>query len=123
MMKGLAGLKLPGKSSGTTGLEQNATAQHTATGAESSFTTVAASLSGGATGIPLKLRASGSVAGIVRIQFGSQATYDIAVAPNQLPVEYDIPPTAFPNKVNSVNVLFEAAAAGTLYGIVVFQVG
>ena len=122
MMKGLSGLKLPSKSAGTTGQEQNATAQHTATAAETSFTTVAASLPGGATGRPIILRASGSVAGLVQIQFGSQASYTIAVAPNQLPVDYTIPVSSFPNRVNSVNILFEASGAGTLYGIVVFQV-
>jgi hypothetical protein len=33
-----------------------------------------------------------------------------------------IPASAFPNQVNSVNVLFEAFAAGTLVGIVEFNV-
>lgn len=102
-----------------TGL-QTAVAQHTATAAETSFTTVAATLPGGAVGRPLRLIASGSVGGIVEVQFGSQAVYAIAVAPNQTPVVYDIPATAFPNQVNSVNVLFEAAGAGTLTGIVEF---
>lgn len=102
---------------------QNATATHTATAAETAFTTVAASLPGGAVGMPVKISASGSVGGLVQIQFGSQATYTLAVAPNQLPVEYHIPASAFPNKVNSVNVLFEAFGAGTLVGIVEFAVG
>lgn len=102
-------------------LTQNATAQHTATGAETAFTTVAATLPGGAVGKPIKLKASGSVGGLVQIQFGSQASYTLAVAPNQLPVEYIIPGTAFPNAVNSVNVLFEAFGAGTLTGIVDFS--
>lgn len=100
---------------------QNAVASHTATGAETSFTTVAATLSGGAIGRPLKLTASGSVGGLVQIQFGSQASYTLSVAPNQNPVEYIIPASAFPNQVNSVNVLFEAFGAGTLVGIVEFE--
>lgn len=101
-------------------LIQTATAQHTATAAETSFTTVAATLPGGAVGRPKRLIASGSVGGIVQIQFGSQAVYSLAVAPNQTPVIYEIPDTAFPNQVNSVNVLFEASGSGTLTGIVEF---
>ena len=104
------------------GNKQNAVASHTASAAESSFTTVAATLSGGAVGRPVKISASGSVGGLIQIQFGSQATYTLAVAPNQLPVEYMIPASAFPNQVNSVNVLFEAFGAGTLVGIVEFNV-
>lgn len=103
------------------GSEQTATAQHTASGAESSFTTVAATLPGGAVGKPMVLMASGSVGGLVQIQFGSQAVYAIAVAPNQTPVSYNIPASAFPNRVGSVNVQFQASAAGTLYGNVVFE--
>lgn len=110
------------KSAGN-GNEQNAIASHTATAAETSFTTVAATLAGGAVGMPKTLKASGSVGGLVQISFGSQATYTLSVAPNQLPVEYKIPASAFPNKVNSVNILFEAFGAGTLVGIVDFAVG
>lgn len=103
---------------------QTAIATHTSTAAETSFTTVAATLSGGAVGMPLKLLASGSVSGIVQLQFGSQASYAIPVAPNQLPVEYKIPASAFPNRVNSVNVQFECTGGvGTLIGVVEFQVG
>lgn len=106
--------------SGKGSMMQTATAQHTATGAETSFTTVAATLPGGAVGRPLRLIASGSVGGIVEIQFGSQAVYALSVAPNQSPVVYNIPASAFPNQVNSVNVLFEATGSGTLTGIVEF---
>lgn len=103
------------------GNRQNTVASHTATAAETSFTTVAATLPGGAVGKPLKLSASGSVGGLIQLQFGSQAAFTLAVAPNQLPVEYVIPASAFPNAVNSVNVLFEAFGAGTLVGIVEFN--
>lgn len=107
----------------TTGNMQTATATHSPTAAETSFTTVAATLPGGAVGMPKKLIVSGSVGGLVQIQFGSQAVYTLSVAPNQLPVEYTIPATAFPNRVNSVNIQFEGFGAGTLVGIVEFQVG
>lgn len=111
------------KSSGNTGLEQTANAYHTSTAAETSFTTVAATLAGGATGQPIVVRASGSISGIVRIQFGSQSYYDIPVAPNQNPVDYPIPSSAFPNRVNSVNVLFmNTGGVGTNLAVVVFAV-
>lgn len=123
----IPGLNLPkfklGKGSGGTGLEQTSTAQHTASAAESSYTTVAATLPNNATGMPLKLRASGSVGGIVRFEFRSGQYFELTVAPNQAPIEYDIPAGTFSNAVGSVNVEFEAAGAGTLYGTVVFQVG
>ena len=106
--------------SGKSSMMQTALAQHTATAAETSFTTVAATLPGGAVGRPLRLIASGSVSGIVEIQFGSQAVYALSVAPNQNPVVYNIPATAYPNQVNSVNVLFQANGSGTLTGIVEF---
>ena len=115
-------LKGGAKKTGGTGNEQTASALHTATAAETAFTTVAASLAAGATGRPLVLTAYGSVGGIVQIQFGSQAVYSLLVGPNAAPVHYPIPPTAFPNKVNSVNVMFQADGVGTLHGIVAFEV-
>lgn len=110
-----------GISGGNAGNKQNAVASHTATGAETSFTDVSATLAGGATGRPVKLKASGSVGGLVQLNIGAQATYTLAVAPNQLPVEYVIPASAFPNLVNSVSIGFEAFGAGTLVGIVEFN--
>lgn len=114
---------LGSKKSGGTGLEQTNTAQHTATAAETSFTTVAATIPNNAVGMPIKLRAAGSVGGIVRIEYRSGQYFELTVAPNQAPIEYDIPAGTFVNNVGSVNVEFEAAAAGTLYGTVVWQVG
>ena len=102
---------------------QSAVATHTPTAAESSFTTVAATLPGGAVGMPKVVHCSGSVGGLVQVQFGSQAVRTIAVAPNQLPVDIQIPPSAFPNKVGSVNIQFEGFGAGTLVGVVDFSVG
>lgn len=106
--------------SGGSGNKQNAVASHTATAAETVFTLVSATLSGGASGRPIKLKASGSVGGLVQLNIGAQATYTLAVAPNQNPVEYVIPASAFPNLVNSVSIGFEAFGAGTLVGIVEF---
>ena len=109
---------------GSSGLAQTAVATHTSTAAETSFTTVAASLPGGATGKPRKLKASGSVSGIVQIAFGNQAAYAIPVAPNQFPVEYIIPASAFPNAVNALNVQFECTGGvGTLIAVIEFAVG
>lgn len=102
---------------------QTAVATHTSTAAETSFTTVNAVLPGGATGRPIKIKASGSISGIVQFQFGANATYAIPIAPNQLPVEYSIPASAFPNKVSTVPVQFECTGGvGTLIAIVEFAV-
>lgn len=116
---------IPGMQKQATGAnnEQNAAATHSPTATESSFTTVAAQLPGGAVGMPKFVDVSGSVAGLVQVQIGSQAVKTSAVAPNQMPVRIPIPPNSFPNKVGSVNVEFEGFAAGTLSAIVTFSVG
>ncbi len=111
------------KPSGNNSNTQSAVATHTASGSESSYTLVAATLPGGAVGFPKSISCSGNVGGLVQFQFGSQAVKTVAVAPNQLPVVIPISPSAFPNKVGSVNVQFEAFGAGTLVGIVDFAVG
>lgn len=104
------------------GIRQTALAQHTSSAAETTFTAVTASLPGGAVGRPIGFKASGSVGGIVQFQFGSAAVYQIAVAPNQLPVEYKIPPSAFPNKVSTVTVSFQnSGGIGTNFAIIEFE--
>ena len=109
---------------GNSGNAQTAVATHTSTAAETTFSTVAATLPGGATGKPRKLKVSGSVSGIVQLPFGNQASYALPVAPNQLPVEYIIPASAFPNAVNALNIQFECTGGvGTLIAVVEFQVG
>jgi hypothetical protein len=103
-------------------LNQTALAQHTSTAAETTFTTVTATLPGGAIGRPLKIYASGSVSGVVQFQFGANASYAISIAPNQLPVEYVIPASAFPNKTGQVPVQFMCSGGvGTLIAIVEFM--
>ncbi len=102
---------------------QTAFASHAPTGAESSFTVVAATLPGGAVGTPLYVDCSGDVGGVIQFQFGSQAVKQVAIAPNQLPVRIEIPSSAFPNKVGSVNIGFEGFGAGTMAAIVTFNVG
>lgn len=110
------------RGSASGGNKQTAVATHTSTAAETSFTTVNATLPGGATGRPIKIKASGSVSGIVQFGFGAAAVYAIPVAPNQNPVEYTIPASAFPNKVNSVPVQFECTGGiGTLIAVVEFN--
>lgn len=115
---------MPGKMAPSGGgAPQTGIATHTSTAAETSFTTVSATLPGGATGRPLKIKASGSISGLVQFQFGANASYAIPVAPNQNPVEYLIPKSAFPNKVNSVPVQFECTGGvGTLIAVVEFAV-
>lgn len=106
----------------TNGNRQTAVAQHTSTAAETSFTTVTATLAGGAIGRPLVIYASGSVSGIVQFQFGANATYALSIAPNQLPVKYVIPKSAFPNRTGQVPIQFECSGGvGTLIAIVEFE--
>jgi len=101
---------------------QTAVAQHTSTAAETSFTTVTATLPGGAIGRPIVIYASGSVSGIVQFQFGANATYALSIAPNQLPVKYVIPKSAFPNRTGQVPIQFECSGGvGTLIAIVEFE--
>jgi hypothetical protein len=100
---------------------QTALAQHTSTAAETTFTTVTATLPGGATGKPIKVISSGSVGGVVQFQFGSQSVYQMPIAPNNLPVEYVIPASAFPNKTGSVQVgIMCSGGVGTIICIVEF---
>lgn len=107
---------------GNTGNRQSAYATHTSTAAETSFTSASASLPSGATGKPFKVKASGSVSGLVQISFGNSATYQIPVAPNQLPVEWTPPASAFPNRVNSVSIGFMCSGGvGTLICVVEFM--
>jgi hypothetical protein len=113
----------PGMGASGANNEQTAVATHSPTAAETSFTTVAATLPGGAVGIPKYVDCSGNVAGIIQVAFGSQANKAVSIAPNQLPTRIMIPPGAFPNKPNSVNIQFQGFAAGTMVAVVTFQVG
>lgn len=102
---------------------QSAFASHTSTAAETSFTTVTPALPAGATGKPILIKASGSISGVVQIQFGNNAQYQLPVAPNQNPVEWIPPPSAFPNDVNSVSIGIECSGGvGTILVVVEFAV-
>lgn len=115
---------IPGMSKpGGSNLEQTAYATHLPSAAESSFTTVAATLPGGAVGMPKFVDCSADVGGLIQIQIGSQAVKQVAVAPNQNPVRIVIPNQTYPNKVGSVNVGFMGFGAGSMAAIVTFAVG
>lgn len=101
---------------------QTAFATHTSSAAETSFTTATAALSGGAVGKPLRIMCSGSITGIVQLNYGANSSKQVAVIPNGSPVELSIPAGAFPNKVNSVPVSFECTGGvGTLVAVVEFS--
>ncbi len=98
-----------------------ASASHTSTAAETSYTEETATLTGGAVGKPVRIMCSGSVGGLVMLRYGSGLQKIVAVAPNQLPVELKIPRGAFPNNVSSVTLNFQCTGGvGTLVGIVDF---
>ena len=95
---------------GNSGIKQSATASNTFTAAGTAAITP--TLPGGASGRPVKIRASGSVAGYVTLNVGTQAQIVVLVNPNAPAAEQAIPPQAFPNPVNSVATSATASGAG-----------
>jgi hypothetical protein len=84
----------------------------TATGAGT--TNLVITLPNGAIGRPLKLKASGGVAGNVTMQIANSQQIVVLVNPNAAPVEEDIPARAFPGPQGSVTVAVYASAAGVI---------
>lgn len=76
--------------------------------------TVTPTLPGGGTGKPVKIRASGNVAGWATINIGAQSQIVILINPNAPYTEEAIPGSAFPGVVGSVPVDLNASGAGTL---------
>jgi hypothetical protein len=77
-------------------------------------TSGACTLPGGATGKPVKITASGAVAGYVVINVGTQAQFVLPVNPNAPFTEKALPSTAFPSPVNSVPISVTTTAAGSV---------
>ena len=94
------------------GYKQSATASNTFTAAGTAAITP--TLPGGASGRPVRIRASGSVAGYVTLNIGTQAQIVVMVNPNAPQQEQPIPASAFPNAVNSVATSATAAGAGLI---------
>lgn len=90
--------------------KQSATATNTFTAAGTA--TITPTLPGGASGRPVRIRASGSVAGYVTLNIGTNAQIVVAVNPNAPQQSEAIPASAFPNPVNSVTTSATAAGAG-----------
>lgn len=98
--------------------KQSAQGSHTATGAESSLTSVTINFPNGSTVKPKAIRVSGSVSGFVQFTASAGQVITIACNPNAPYTEESIPPTAFPDPVNSLAVGFQADGAGTIRAIV-----
>ena len=111
MMKGM-----PGGSGGS--YTNTAVASHTATGAETTLTTVTATWPGNSTAKPTKVRVSGSVSGYVQIQLTTNKYLNIACNPNAAYVEETIPAGVFSGPVTGVPVGFQCDDAGTMRVII-----
>jgi hypothetical protein len=79
------------------------------------------SLPGGATGIPRKIKASGSVAAVVTLAISNTQEITVLVNPNAPAAEELIPDKAFPGAQNSVAVTVTTSGAGTVYVAVAFE--
>ncbi len=77
-------------------------------------------LPGGATGKPIYVRVSGSVAGYVTVAVGTQAQFVVLVNPNAPFTQEPLPASAFPSPVNAVPVSATAAGAGTISVVIGF---
>lgn len=95
-----------------------AQAQHTATAAETSLTTVTASFPGNSVAKPFKVRVSGSVSGYVQVQLTLNKFLNIACNPNAPYVEETIPAGIISGPVTGIPVGFQADDAGTIRVII-----
>ena len=76
--------------------------------------TVTPTLPGGAIGRPVKIKASGSVAGYATLNIGTQAQVVVLINPNAAYTEEPIPASAFPSPVGSAPVSVTASGAGVV---------
>ena len=98
---------------GNGGIKQWATKFENPTAAASN-TSDSVALPNGAVGRPVKIKASGSVAGAVTVNIGNGAQIVVQVNPNAPPTEENIPSQAFPNQVSTVSFEYTTAGAGFL---------
>ncbi|MEM0135723.1 MAG: hypothetical protein QXU18_10965 [Thermoplasmatales archaeon] len=84
-------------------------------GAVTSPTAVTVTFPNGVAGIPVQIRASGSVSGLVILQYGAGPQIQLPVNPNAPFTSVAIPKSAFPNAVTSVNLQYEASGAGSIF--------
>jgi hypothetical protein len=93
-----------------------ASATATAAGA----TALTPTLPNGAIGMPVRIKASGSVAATVTLNISNSQQIVVLVNPNAPPTEEEVPAGAFPGKQGSVSVTAELSAAGNVYVAVGF---
>jgi hypothetical protein len=95
----------------------NASASLSAAGS----TTLNPALPSGAVGMPVKIKASGSVAAIVTLAISNSAQIVVLVNPNAPASEETIPKNAFPGKVNAVAVTVTTSGAGDVFVAIGFE--
>ena len=65
--------------------------------------------------IPKRIRASGSVAGIIKLNYGAGQQIVIAVNPNAPEMSAMIPKNTYKSPVSQLALLYQAAGAGSIY--------
>ena len=98
--------------------KNTANASHTATGAETTTTSVTATWPGNSTAIPRRLRVSGNVSGFVELQVSQNQYIQLPCNPNAAFTEMMVPPSAFSGPVTGVALLFQCDDAGTIRAFV-----
>ena len=96
------------------GITSSAVATVSPTATVSTPTDVTVTFPNGTNGIPKQIRASGSVAGSVILQYATGAQLAIPVNPNAPFTVAKIPPSAFPSPVDKVTLQYTASGAGTI---------
>ena len=85
------------------------------TGAVSTNTAVTVTFPNGVSGVPVALRASGSVSGIIVLQYGAGDQVQLPVNPNAPFTQVKIPSGAYKTPVSTVNLYYQAAGAGSIF--------
>jgi hypothetical protein len=88
--------------------------------AVTSFTSVTVQFPNGASGMPVGIRASGSVSGILSLQYAAGNTIQIPINPNAPYTSAAIPNGAYKSPVTQVTLEYQASGAGTLFFFVDF---
>lgn len=91
-----------------------------ATATSAGTTALTPTLPNGGIGMPVRIKASGSVAAVVTLNISNSQQIVVLVNPNAPPTEEEIPAGAFPGKQNSVAVTADLSAAGDVYVAVGF---
>jgi hypothetical protein len=88
--------------------------------AVTTFTNATITFPNGVSGFPIMLRASGSVSGVIQLNFSAGNSIQIPVNPNVSFTSATIPEGAYPSPVTQVTVQYISAGAGSIFVFVDF---